>query len=133
MMENNIILFDGVCNLCSGVVKFIIQRDKKKIFQFASLQSEIGQHFLKKFNLSTNDFNSFIFIDNEKHYIKSTAALKVCQKLGRFWYILYLFIIVPPFIRHFFYDIIAQNRYRLFGKTDSCLMPSQELKERFLK
>ncbi|TAE74701.1 MAG: thiol-disulfide oxidoreductase DCC family protein [Bacteroidetes bacterium] len=131
-MKKNIILFDGVCNLCNGAVKFIIQQDRKKKFQFASLQSKTGQKYLEQFNLSTKNFDSFILIENEKCYLKSTAALKVCQKLSGFWLFLYVFIIIPPFIRNFLYDIVAKNRYRFFGKNESCLMPTQELKERFL-
>jgi predicted DCC family thiol-disulfide oxidoreductase YuxK len=133
MKEENIILFDGFCNLCSGVVKFIIKNDKKNVFKFAPLQSEKGQILLKKFDLSTQTFDSFVYIQNGKFYTKSTAALKVCQKLGSFWQFLYIFMIVPNFIRNFAYTMIAKNRYKWFGKSESCLMPTAEIKEKFLK
>ncbi|TAE46510.1 MAG: thiol-disulfide oxidoreductase DCC family protein [Cytophagales bacterium] len=133
MGNKNIILFDGVCNLCNGAVKFIIKNDTKNEFQFASLQSKTGQELLEKHHLSTTNLDSFVLISDEKYFTRSTAALKVCQKLGKFWQLLYVFIIVPTFIRNFFYDYIAKNRYRWFGKNDACMMPTQAIKSRFLE
>lgn len=133
MGNKNIILFDGVCNLCNGAVKFIIKNDTKNKFQFASLQSKTGQELLEKHHLSTTNLDSFVLISDEKYFTRSTAALKVCQKLGKFWQLLYVFIIVPTFIRNFFYDYIAKNRYRWFGKNDACMMPTQAIKSRFLE
>lgn len=133
MDNKNIILFDGVCNLCNGAVKFIIKNDTKNKFQFASLQSKIGQELLEKHHLSTINLDSFVLISDEKHFTRSTAALKVCQKLGKFWQLLYVFIVVPAFIRNFFYDYIAKNRYRWFGKNDACMMPTKAIKSRFLE
>jgi predicted DCC family thiol-disulfide oxidoreductase YuxK len=135
-MQNNlndkIILFDGVCNLCNGVVQFIIKNDDKGKFKFASLQSDFGQQILSKNNLPTSDFNSFVFFENDKIFMKSTAALKVLKGLGGKWKMLYVFIIVPKFIRDIAYDFIAKRRYSIWGKIESCMMPTPELKSRFL-
>ncbi|MBU9721932.1 thiol-disulfide oxidoreductase DCC family protein [Bacillus alkalicola] len=126
-----IILFDGVCNLCNGSVQFIIKRDHERYFKFASLQSDVGQSLVKEYNIP-NDMDSFILIDGDNYYLKSSAALRVARKLSGGWRLLYPFIIVPPPIRNIFYHLIAKNRYRLFGKRDSCMMPSPEMKNRFL-
>lgn len=132
MDKHKIILFDGICNLCNSSVNFIIGRDKKNVFKFAAMQSEAGQSLMTKFNLSLNEFYSVILIDNEKYYTSSTAVLRIAKELGFFWNILYVFIIVPTPVRNFFYNLIARNRYRWFGKKDSCRIPTLELKEKFL-
>ncbi len=133
-MQNHIIVFDGVCNLCNGAVNFVIDHDPnpKFHFYFASLQSNFGQQLLQTHHLDTKQFNSFLLYSNGKLYQKSTAALRVAKILGGWWQVLYAFIIVPHFIRNFIYDLIARNRYRWFGKTESCRMPTPELKSRFL-
>ena len=121
-----------MCNLCNSSVNFIIDRDKKNIFKFAALQSESGQKLLDKFGLNQNDFDSVVFVDENKFYSKSTAALKIVKEFPSLWKALYIFIIIPVPIRNFFYDLIAKNRYRWFGKKDSCRMPSPELKNKFI-
>ncbi|MBS1492428.1 MAG: thiol-disulfide oxidoreductase DCC family protein [Bacteroidetes bacterium] len=131
-MYNNIILFDGVCNFCDSSVNFIIDRDKKNIFKFAALQSEKGQEILEYFSLPKDDFDSFVFIENDKVFKKSSAALKIANKLGGIWKIFYPLIVVPKFLRDFFYSLIANNRYKLFGKKDACRIPTPELKQKFL-
>lgn len=133
MNSNSTILFDGVCNLCNGAVTFVIKRDKKSQIKYAALQSETGQRLLKQFNLSANIFNSFIFIEDGIAYTQSTAALKVCKYLTAMWPLLYGFIIVPGFIRDRIYKWIAKNRYKWFGKQEQCMIPTPELKERFLQ
>ncbi|MCY7361335.1 MAG: DCC1-like thiol-disulfide oxidoreductase family protein [Ignavibacteria bacterium] len=132
MNKCKVILFDGVCNLCNSSVNFIIDHDNNKVFKFAALQSDIGQEMLSKFNLSKDEFDSVILIDNENCYTKSTAALKIAKEFSSYWKLLYVFIIIPAFIRNFFYDLISKNRYKMFGKKDSCRMPTPELKDRFL-
>ena len=132
MTDKPIILFDGICNLCNGAVQFVIKRDPAAIFSFASLQSDVGQQLLKKFDLPGNELNSFVLIQQDKSYTRSTAALKVAKQLKGPIKLLYGFIIVPVFIRNFVYRIIAANRYRWFGKRDSCMLPSVDLKDRFL-
>ena len=133
-MDNNqnILLFDGVCNLCNGVVQFIIKRDKEGKFKFAALQSEAGQGILKKFGLPLDDFESFVFVHGDKYYQKSTAALHVARELGGIWKLFYFFIILPKSFRDFLYSLIANSRYKIFGRQDSCMIPTPELKGRFL-
>jgi predicted DCC family thiol-disulfide oxidoreductase YuxK len=128
---SRIILFDGVCNLCNNSVQFIIKRDSAGYFKFTSLQSETGQTLLKKHHLNT-DLNSFVLIENETAYVKSSAALRVCSKLSGVWLILSIFRILPPFIRDLGYDYVAKNRYKWFGKKESCMLPLPEWKQRFL-
>lgn len=133
-MENDksLILFDGVCNLCDSSVQFILLRDKKDRFRFASLQSDYGQNILRQYNLPTEKFNSLALIENGKLYQRSTGALRIARRLKGAWPMLFAFIIVPPFIRNFVYDLIARNRYRWFGKKESCMMPRPEWKQKFL-
>jgi predicted DCC family thiol-disulfide oxidoreductase YuxK len=133
LINNYIILFDGVCNLCNGAVNFIIQKDKKPLYSFASLQSDFGKNLLKQFGLKSNDLNSFVLIENGKAYLKSSAALRIAKNLGGIYSILYGFMIVPRFIRDFVYSIIANNRYRWFGKTNECMIPTPQLQARFLE
>lgn len=127
-----LILFDGVCNLCNGAVKFTIKRDPSGKIMFAPLQSETGKKLLAKFNLPENDYESFVFIEDGKAYQKSTAALHVLRYLRGGWPLMYAFIIVPPFIRNGIYSLIANNRYKLFGRQESCMVPTPEIKKRFL-
>ena len=132
-MENQrVILFDGVCNLCSASVQYVIERDYQNLFKFASLQSNFGQEVLEKHQLPVDDFDSFILLENNEIYQRSTAALKVAKHLN--WPIkaLFIFIIIPPFIRNFVYNIIAKNRYKWFGKKNECWLPTPDLKEKFL-
>ena len=126
------ILFDGVCNFCNASINFIIDRDSKGIFKFAALQSEIGQELLKKFSLKTRDFDSIVALEGDKVYQKSDAALEIARKIDGIWKIFYIFKIIPAFLRNPVYDLIARNRYRFFGRTDACRIPTPELKARFL-
>ena len=131
-MENPIIFFDGVCNLCNGAVQFVIERDKKNIFRFASLQSDFAKKTLLPFGIDPDQKDSFILLDDSKIYQRSGAALKVAKKLNKGWPILYGFMIVPRFIRDGIYNFIAKNRYKWFGKQESCWVPTPVLKEKFL-
>jgi predicted DCC family thiol-disulfide oxidoreductase YuxK len=126
-----IIFFDGVCNLCNGAINFIIDHDKNGYFKFAPLQSEIAKEFIPQSTLENTD--SIILLDSDKIYSKSTAALRVAKKLDGMWKILYSLIIFPKFLRDFVYDFIAKNRYKWFGKRDTCRMPTKDIKDRFLK
>ncbi|MFP7298025.1 thiol-disulfide oxidoreductase DCC family protein [Neobacillus niacini] len=128
----SIILFDGVCNLCHSGVQFIIKRDTKGYFKFASLQSETGQMLLNKYGVSKK-IDSIILIENEKVYIKSSAALRISRSLDGYWRYLIILKVIPPLIRDFLYDSVAKNRYKWFGKKDSCMLPSLEMKNRFLE
>ncbi|TXC91255.1 thiol-disulfide oxidoreductase DCC family protein [Metabacillus litoralis] len=131
-IEGPILLFDGVCNLCNQTVQFIIRADKKELFKFTSLQSATGQSLLTKVQLPTSHFDSIVMIDNNQVYTKSTAALKVCKKLGGIWLFCYPLMLVPKPIRDAFYQMIAKNRYKWFGKSNHCMLPSPEIKKRFL-
>lgn len=126
-----IILFDGVCNLCDSSVQFIIKRDPEGKFKFASLQSGIGQELLKKHGLKST-INSFVLIENGKVYVKSGAAIRISKQLYGLWKMSTVFLVIPPFIRDSLYSVIAKNRYKWFGKKESCLLPSPEWKNRFL-
>ncbi|MTI22171.1 DUF393 domain-containing protein [Fulvivirga sp. RKSG066] len=125
------IFFDGVCNLCNGAINFVIDRDERKKYQFAPLQSEAAdKHLPDEFK----SLNTIVLLTKEgRLYKKSRAALEISKYIGGLWFLLYGFVIVPRFIRDGVYDFIATNRYKWFGKRDTCRMPSPELKERFLE
>jgi len=126
-----VLLFDGVCNFCNGAVNFIIRHDGKKKFKFAPLQSEIGQQLQAKYGIG-QDIDSIILVENDKTYTHSTAGLRVAKGMGGIWSLGYVFIIVPAFIRDYFYRLFAKNRYRLFGRQDACMLPTPDVRERFL-
>ncbi|MBD0350840.1 MAG: thiol-disulfide oxidoreductase DCC family protein [Flavisolibacter sp.] len=129
---NPIILFDGVCNFCNGMVLFIIKQDKQKVFRFAALQSEAGQRLLETYQLPRNDFDSFLLIENGKVYRSSTAGLRLYNKLPWYWMWMQVFWIVPKIFRDAVYDFIARNRYKWFGKKETCMIPTPDVRSRFL-
>lgn len=126
-----VILFDGVCNLCNASVQKVIKYDPERKFRYASLQGKFGQQVLNEFQLPGTNFNSFILLKDNQIYTKSTAALKVAKEMSGLWSLLYVFIIIPPFIRNFFYDLVARNRYKWFGKQETCWLPTPDLKQLF--
>jgi predicted DCC family thiol-disulfide oxidoreductase YuxK len=126
-----LILFDGVCNLCSGSVQFVIKRDPTAYFKFASLQSDFGQKQLRQLGLDHQSFHSIILITEGKVYQRSDAALEIAKKLNGAWPLFYGFKILPRFLRDAVYNLISRNRYKLFGKKDACWIPTSELKSRF--
>lgn len=132
MNENPIILFDGVCNFCNGAINFVLKQDKKDVFRFAPLQSEAGQKLLQQYNLSTAEFDSFVLIDNGKVYKKSAASLRVMNKLPWYWKEAQILRIIPTAFRDAIYDFIARNRYKWFGKKEQCMIPTPEMRSRFL-
>lgn len=127
-----IILFDGVCNFCNGSVNFIIERDRENYFKFAPLQSEIGQKLLNEYGIDPTVTDSVVLIENEKAYTRTTAALRIARKLSGAWRFFYGFIVVPPFVRDVFYKLFAKYRYKMFGKQEACMMPTPEIREKFL-
>jgi len=131
-LNHPVILFDGVCNLCNSSVLFIIQRDPQSQFRFASLQSEFGKSYLEKFGLPVTELNSVLLIKDGKLFQKSNAALEIAKLLSGAWPVFYVFKLVPAFLRDGCYSWIARNRYRWFGKKDACMIPTPELKSRFL-
>lgn len=128
-----IILFDGVCNLCNGFVRFVIKQDTKGKIKFCSLQSETAKSILSAYDLNSETLNSVVLIANGKAYSKSDAALKIFQLLGGFWALTGIFFIIPRFFRNAVYNFVAKNRYRWFGSSASCELPSPETENRFLK
>ncbi|MBM7621699.1 putative DCC family thiol-disulfide oxidoreductase YuxK [Bacillus tianshenii] len=127
-----VLLFDGVCNMCNSLVIFVIRNDKKGRFKFASLQSEQGQLLLKSLSLPSDDFDTFYLIEGNRRFTRSSAGLKVLKGLDGPWKLLYPLILVPKPIRDSVYRYVAKNRYRWFGKKDECMLPSPEMKKRFL-
>ncbi|MGK0388376.1 MAG: putative DCC family thiol-disulfide oxidoreductase YuxK [Maribacter sp.] len=132
LVEHPVLLFDGVCNFCNQTVQFVIKRDKEGIVHFAPLQSTFGQSQLQKANLATHDLKTLIFIENGQLYTKSSGALKLSKYLGGVWKLAYILIFIPKPIRDFAYDFIAKNRYKWFGKKDECMLPSPEVRGRFI-
>lgn len=130
--DSGIILFDGVCNLCNRFVKFIIVKDRLNKFHFSPLQKESTKELLRKFNIDFSKLDTVIYIKDEEVFAKSSAALHVLKDIGGIWKLFFVFIIVPKFIRDFIYSIVVRNRYRIFGKSDSCMIPSEKDKARFL-
>lgn len=129
---HDIILFDGICNFCNFWVNQLLKFDKKFIFKFAALQSTAGKKLLQQHLQTEIDFDSFILISNNKLFKKSTAALLIARKLRGAFILFYPLIFLPLSFRDFVYDIIASNRYKIFGKKDSCRIPSAKDRERFL-
>jgi predicted DCC family thiol-disulfide oxidoreductase YuxK len=127
-----VILFDGVCNMCNRFVQFVLKRDKTKIFQFASLQSEYGAGLPKHFNLSLANFDTVILYDGEKIYTQSDAVIKVLSNLNGIWKCASILKIIPGFIRNAIYRLMARNRYKLFGKSEQCMVPTIDVKDRFV-
>ncbi|WP_111707864.1 thiol-disulfide oxidoreductase DCC family protein [Lutibacter citreus] len=130
--NKSIILFDGVCNLCNSSVNFIIKNDEKAYFLFASLQSDVAKEILLHHNSNKINFDTIILVENNKIFYKSTAALRIIKRLDGPIKILYFLIIVPPFIRDSVYNFIAKNRYKWYGKKESCVIPTDNYKKRFL-
>lgn len=130
--DHPVILFDGVCNFCNAGINFIIKQDRKKVFRFAALQSEAGQKLLAQYSLPKKEYESFVLIDGGKVYQKSSAGLRVYGKLPWYWKWTQAFWLAPKFIRNAVYDFIARNRYKWFGKKEACMIPTQDVKSRFL-
>ncbi|WP_346321073.1 thiol-disulfide oxidoreductase DCC family protein [Chitinophaga sp. YIM B06452] len=132
-MEHAIILFDGVCNFCNASVNFVIRRDQHDRFRFAPLQSAVGQALQEQYQLDPNTLSTFILINNGKAYTKSTAALKVARRLGFPVNLGYAFIILPPFLRDAVYGLVAKNRYKWFGKKETCMVPDERVRRKFIQ
>jgi len=128
---SSIVLFDGVCNFCNASVNFIIRYDRSKRFKFAALQSEIGQQLRAKHGIG-DDVDSIILIEDDRAYLHSSAGLRVAKGLGGIWSLAYIFIVVPAFIRDLVYKTFAKYRYRLFGRQEACMLPTPDVRERFL-
>lgn len=138
MIENlpknkKIVLFDGVCNLCNSVIQYVIKHDKKDIFRFVSLQSDLGQNILKHIGIDSKNIDSVILYEpGIAYYYKSNAAFEIAKSLGGFFSIGIVFRIIPTAFRNSIYDFIAKNRYKWYGKSESCSIPTAELQSKFL-
>jgi len=133
--SDKILLFDGVCNLCNGLVRFIIKKDRRAGIKFTPLQVAEAQRIASlyvKFDLVRNDLETVKYISNDKTYLKSSAVLHILKDIGGGWQIFYGLIIIPKSLRDFFYDLVARSRYRIFGKRETCMVPAHEIKERFI-
>ncbi|NNC50589.1 MAG: DUF393 domain-containing protein [Flaviramulus sp.] len=131
--HKKLILFDGICNLCNNSVQYVIKNDKKNLFMFTAIQSETGKKIIEEFKIDTAKTDSILLYTPEKGIdYKSTAAIKIAYQLGFPQNLLGIFYIIPPFIRNWVYDYIAKNRYKWYGKKDACMIPTPELKSKFL-
>ncbi len=131
-MDGILVLFDGVCNLCNSSVIFIIENDRKNQFRFAPLQSQKAREILGVQSPPDGTYETIIYIENGKVFTKSTAVLKIARHLRFPWLLAWVFMIIPSFIRDGLYKIVSRNRYRWFGKKDQCMIPTPDLKEKFL-
>jgi len=127
-----VILFDGVCNLCNGFVQFVLKSDENKTFQFASLQSSYGKGLSAHFKLPIEKPKTIILYDGEKILTESDSVIKIVNSLKGIWKSTFILYIVPRFIRNWFYCLVARNRYKLFGKRDQCMIPTENVKDRFV-
>lgn len=132
METQPVILFDGVCNFCNGAVNFVIKRDRRSRIRFATMQSDAARELLAPYHWPVDDMKSFLFIENGKLYDRSNAALRVCRYLRGGWPLCYGLIIVPKFIRDGIYNWVARNRYKWFGQKDQCMVPTPDVRARFL-
>jgi len=130
--KKSIILFDGMCNFCNASVNKIIKYDKKNVFKFAAIQSDAGKKLLTELSIDILKIDSILLIENNTLFTKSTAVLKIAKQLSGLYKLCYAFIIIPTFMRDVVYDLIARNRYKWFGKKESCMIPTKEVSGKFL-
>lgn len=131
--DHPIVLFDGVCNLCTGTVRFVIPRDPQGTVYFASLQSSVGQELLARFDLAADEFDSFVLVEGDRHYTKSTAALRIAKYLGGAYAWLSLLRVIPRGLRDAVYDVVSNHRYQWFGRRKECMVPGEDVRSRFLE
>lgn len=130
-LDQPVILFDGVCNLCNGFVRFVVRYDSRGRFAFAPLQSAVGEELLERHGLDTESFDSVVLVDGDRYYEKSDAALRILGRLDGPWPLAWPFLYLPRFVRDAAYDLVADYRYRIFGKKAECPIPDPEVRERF--
>ena len=129
-----LILFDGVCNLCNNAVLEVIKYDKKKVFLFADIQSKTGETITKELGIDVSKLDSILlYVPDESYYSKSTAALKIAKEFSGYWKILQIGTLLPDFFNDFFYDYIARNRYKWFGRKEKCMIPTPSIKAKFFE
>lgn len=127
-----VVIFDGVCNLCNNFVNLIIKRDKKSAFKFSAIGSDYSKSVEEKFKVNLEELDTVVLIENENIFIKSTAVMKICRQLGFPYNLLVVFYAIPRFFRNKIYDFVARNRYKVFGKRNSCMIPTPDVLNRFI-
>ncbi len=132
-LPENIVIFDGVCNLCEFSVNFIFERDSAGQFYFTPAQSPLGASLLKRFGINTSRLDTVVLVRDGLAFTRSAAAIEIASKLDNPWNLLTVFQAVPEPLRDMLYDLIAQNRYQLFGKKEACMLPSEALRKRFIE
>ena len=131
--DKKIILFDGVCNLCDATIQYVIKKDVKDVFRFVAIQSELGQKIINYIKVDTSQTDSIIlYIPGKAYFVKADAAFNIAKELGGLISLTSIFSVLPKFLKNFGYDFVAKNRYKWYGKKDSCMMPTPELKSKFL-
>lgn len=128
----NLILFDGVCNLCTSSVRFIIRHDREAVFKFLSIQSELGRELYSAAGFDPDDFNTLVLLTGGRTLARSDAALEIVKQFAGVWRMFAVFRIVPSPLRDWVYGVIARNRYRWFGRHDTCMIPTEDIRQRFL-
>ena len=131
--NNHIIIFDGVCNFCNGAVNFIIKRDKYKRFMFTPMQSHFSKTLIEKSQREEINLDTIILIKNNIVFVRSEAALEIVKDLRGLWFLIGVFKIIPVSIRDYFYKVFANNRYKIFGRRDVCMIPTREFENRFIQ
>ena len=132
MDNQHIVIFDGLCILCNGAVNFIIKRDPNAIFVFTPIQSDLADKLMRDHQIISAEIDTFLLIKNGKAHIRTDAALEITKDLSGLWFLFRVFRIIPPSLRDILYRLIAKNRYKLLGKRDECMIPTQEFRERFI-
>jgi len=132
MKHRRIIIFDGVCNFCNGAVNFIIKRDPNGVFAFTPMQSDFAQSLIRKYKVKEVGMDTFILIKNDKHHVRTDAVLEITKDFRGFWFLFRVFKILPRLFRDYFYKLFARNRYRLFGKRATCMIPTPDIRSRFI-
>ena len=132
MPQRHIVIFDGVCNFCNGAVNFIIQRDPKGLFAFAPMQHPRGRALIQEYQVPTVAVDTFLLIKNGRCYLGADAALEISRDLTGLWFLLRAFKIVPKPLRDYVYRVFASNRYQLFGKRATCMVPTPDVLSRFI-
>lgn len=132
MNNRHIVIFDGVCNFCNGAVNFIIKRDPKGLFAFTPMQSELAQELMLKYQVPNIGVDALVLIKNDQCFVFSSAALEITKDLTGYWYLFRILTVLPRSIRDMFYKLFARHRYSLFGRQDTCMIPSENIRSRFI-
>ena len=132
MDDRYIVVFDGVCNFCNSAVNFIIKRDTAGVFAFAPLQTGLAKQLMKKHKIYNAEVDTFLLIKNDQCFVFSTAALEITKDLAGFWFLFNVFRVVPSPIRDYIYKVFGRNRYRLFGRQEACMIPTEGVRSRYI-